>query len=238
MVRTELESLLAVQAHDAVVRTIDARREAALPRLQAAEAAARQVRDTLAKTEQAIERELKRLQGLEARVTERRASQEQLAEALGHAVKIEEAAVVAQQLEGVRRALAGEEAELATATRRVSDLRKALVSQREAKAEAEARLAQVQAELEPVLADVARERDLAMTERGTLAAAVGRTLLALYEKVQARRRDVALFPVSGEFTCSACDTAIPKQRRTAFTGRPHVEPCEACGVLVYALPGA
>jgi len=237
MVRTELESLLAVQAHDGVVRTIDARREAALPRLQAAESAARQVMETLAKTEQALERDMKRLQGLEARVTERRASQEQLSEALGHAERIDEAAVVAQQLESVRRALAGEEAELATAIRRVSDLRKALVTQRETKVEAEARLAQVRTELEPVLAEVAREREAAMTERGTLAATVGRTLLALYEKVQARRRDVALFPVSLDFTCSACDTAIPMQRRTAFSGRPHVEPCEACGVLVYTLPG-
>ena len=238
MVRIELESLLAVQAHDAVVRTIDARRDAALPRLQAAETAARQVVDALAKTEQSFERDLKRLHALEARVTERRASQEQLAEALGHAEKIEEAAVVAQQLEGVRRALASEEAELATATRRVNDLRKALVSQREAKSETEARLAQVRTELEPVLAEVARERELAMVERGTMAASVGRALLTLYEKVQARRRDVALFPVSLEFTCSACDTAIPMQRRTAFSGRPHVEPCEACGVLVYTLPVA
>ena len=238
MVRTELESLLAVQAHDAVVRTIEARRDAALPRLQTAEAAVRRIVELLAKTEQSVEREQKRLQALEARVTERRALQEQLSEALGHAVKIEEAAVVAQQLDSVRRALAGEEAELATATRRVSDLRRTLVTQREAKGEADVGLAQVQRELEPVLAEVAREREAVMTERGTVAAAVGRTLLALYEKVQARRRDDALFPVSLEFTCSACDTAIPMQRRTAFAGRPHVEPCEACGVLVYTLPAA
>lgn len=234
--RIELESLLEVQGHDAVVRTIEARREAALPRLQAAEAAARQAADGLAKTEQSLERESKRLQGLEARVAERRAAQEQLSDALGNAVRIEEAAVVAQQLESVRRTLAGEEGELTTALRRVNDLRRVLGGQREARVRAEAELALVRAELEPLLAEVERERAAAMVERGSVAAAVSRALLTLYEKVQARRRDTALFPVSAEFTCSACDTSIPMQRRAAFSGRPHVEPCEACGVLVYTLP--
>ena len=65
------------------------------------------------------------------------------------------------------------------------------------------------------------------------AQAVPRPMLAKYDKVRSRRRAETLFPLRGP-SCSACDTAIPTQRRAVMAASGTIEMCEGCGALLYA----
>ena len=47
------------------------------------------------------------------------------------------------------------------------------------------------------------------------------------------RRAETLFPLRGP-SCSACDTAIPTQRRAVMAASGTIEMCEGCGALLYA----
>jgi uncharacterized protein len=51
--------------------------------------------------------------------------------------------------------------------------------------------------------------------------------------VRTRRRAETVFPLRGP-SCSACDTAIPTQRRAAMAATGALEMCEGCGALLYA----
>ena len=94
------------------------------------------------------------------------------------------------------------------------------------------------ADLENTLADVEQrqieaELSLAREKRNQTAQAVPRPVLAKYDKVRSRRRAETLFPLRGP-SCSACDTAIPTQRRAVMFASGTVEMCEGCGALLYA----
>jgi predicted nucleic acid-binding Zn-ribbon protein len=109
-----------------------------------------------------------------------------------------------------------------TAAARVEATRRAVsVDQGAARDELERQRASIDAEL-------ATER--ARRQLATSAVTVG--LLAKYERVAARRRAAALIEVR-ENCCSACDTAIPLQRRAIMSTGTVIEPCEECGVLLY-----
>jgi hypothetical protein len=58
-------------------------------------------------------------------------------------------------------------------------------------------------------------------------------MLSTYDRVRTRRRSETVFPLRGP-SCSACDTAIPTQRRAAMAASGALEMCEGCGVLLYA----
>jgi uncharacterized protein len=51
--------------------------------------------------------------------------------------------------------------------------------------------------------------------------------------VRLRKRGDSLVPLRGP-SCSACDTAIPTQRRAALASSGNITICEGCGSLLYA----
>ena len=235
MVNPELDALLAVQADDALIRGIEARRAALAPQVATLTAIHRRATEEVARTESALDRELARQRGLEVRVAELRAQQERNTAILNNAQKLRDATAAAGQLETVRRACAEAESDLLSATRRVHDLRTALAVHRDAlsqlsgeQAEARTRLAAEQAALASELADAA-------VKRRASAGQVPSALLGKYERVAARRNTEVVVELR-DFCCAACDTAIPLQRRPAFASGKVIEPCEACGVLLYHRP--
>ena len=80
---------------------------------------------------------------------------------------------------------------------------------------------------------IVTERERASAERERATAAVGASLLALYERIRRGKAPLALYPLHGD-ACGHCFTAVPTQRRVLIQRGASIEACEACGVLLYA----
>jgi uncharacterized protein len=232
VVNRELEALLAVQADDATIREIENRRDALSPRLGLLDATQKRAVEEVARTESALERELTRQRLLDARLAESRAVHDRAAAAMAGAEKLSDATAAAAQVEATRRAVADGESEALAIARRVADLRTALSAHREVLAQVSTDQGEARAELERQRATIDAELATARARRELSAAAVGAGLLSKYERIAARRRSDALIELR-EFCCSACDTAIPLQRRPHMSSGNVIEPCEGCGVLLY-----
>lgn len=232
MVNQELDALLAVQADDAAIRTIEGKRDALAPRLSLLDATQRRAMEEVSRTESALERELTRQRVLDARITDTRSLHEQATVALDTAEKLSEATTAAAQVESTRRALADGESEALALTRRVADLRTALAAHREVLAQVSSDQGGARTELEAQRAAIDAELATARARRQLSASAVSAGLLSKYERIASRRKADALIELR-DFCCSACDTAIPLQRRPVMAAGNVIEPCEGCGVLLY-----
>lgn len=232
MVNRELDALLAVQADDASIRAIEARRDVLSPRLAQLDATQKRAVEEVARTESALERELTRQRILETRLAETREMHDRAADALANAAKLSDATTAAAQVEVTRRAVADGESEALVITRRVADLRTALAAHREVLAQVSLDQGEARSELEQQRASIDAELATARVHRQLSASAVGPELLSKYERIAMRRRSDALIELR-EFCCSACDTAIPLQRRPLMSSGNVIEPCEGCGVLLY-----
>jgi len=232
VVQAELEALLAVQASDAVIREIEARRSALSPRLALLDVTQKRTVEEVGRIESSLERELTRQRLLDARSAELRSMHEQAAGALAAAERISDAAAAASQVEAARRALAETESEALGVARRVADLRTALSAHREVLAQVSLDQGDARCELERQRASIDAELATARVHRQLSASAVSPELLGKYERIALRRRGDAVIELR-EFTCGACDTAIPLQRRPFMMAGGRIEPCEECGVLLY-----
>lgn len=232
MVNRELDALLAVQADDASIREIEARRDALSPRLALLDATQKRAVEEVARTESALERELTRQRILETRLAETREMHDLAADALANAAKLSDATTAAAQVEATRRAVADGESEALVIARRVADLRTALSAHREVLAQVSLDQGEARSELEQQRAAIDAELATARVHRQLSASAVGPGLLSKYERIAIRRRSDALIELR-EFCCSACDTAIPLQQRPLMSSGNVIEPCEGCGVLLY-----
>lgn len=229
----ELQALLVVQSDDAVIRGIEGRLAAMAPRLAAMDAARKGAADDLARSEATLERELAKQRELEARLADHRARHERNVEILNNAQKLKEATAAAAQVEAARRALADEESESLALTRRITDLRTAVAAHREAVATITTEQASTREAMTAERATLEAELEGARAKRADSARHVSPGLLSKYDRVHARRRTEAVVALHEDFSCGACETAIPLQRRPAMSSGTVVEPCEGCGVLLY-----
>jgi predicted nucleic acid-binding Zn-ribbon protein len=237
VVNRELQALLAVQADDVVIREIDARRSALAPKMALLDATQKRAVEEVARTEASLERELTRQRVLEARLAETRSLHEKYVSVLNNAEKLREATAAASQVESTKRALADGESEALVISRRIGDLRTALAAHREVLAQISHEQGNARSEMEATLASIDAELATARVKRQLSAAGVGSGLLSKYDRIATRRQSAALIELR-DFYCSACDTAIPLQRRPAFTTGSVIEPCEGCGVLLFHQSGA
>jgi predicted nucleic acid-binding Zn-ribbon protein len=115
-----------------------------------------------------------------------------------------------------------------------------LVEHRDRVQQQESALATIERDQEQARGEIAAER-LALEEqlrharqkREGVAARVGRSLLAKYDKIRGRKGAGAVFALR-DGACGNCDTAIPLQRRNVMARSGSIEMCEGCGVLLYA----
>lgn len=230
---SELQALLAVQQDDESIRQIEARLAALLPRYRTLEAAQKRTAEEVRHSAELLDRETQRQRAIEERLAESRVRLERSLAILESASRIKEATAASAQVEAARRMLAQEENELLVVSRRCNDLRTANGAHQE-------ELVRLSGELEKIAAEISAERaaieaDLsaAQARRASSAQGVGSSLLMMYERINSKRRSMVLFALHEDFSCGACDTAIPLQRRPAMSSGSRIEPCEACGVLLY-----
>ena len=231
----ELVALLAVQEDDGAIRVIEGELAAMAPRIASLDRARQRAHDELERSRVSIERESERYRSLSARITDHREKHEKNLATLDQARKLREATAAMAQVEMARRVLAEEESELSGMARRLGELTSAQEAHR---ATAET----LEAEQQTARAEIAAEQERlnaakreATGVRNAKATGVNAGLLSRYERIAIRRRSNALFAIRG-LTCGACDTAIPLQRRNALMVAGLIDVCEACGVLLYAIP--
>ncbi len=229
----ELQALLVVQDDDAVIRGIEAKLAAIAPRLAAMDAARKGAAANLARTEAELEKERVRQRELEVRIADHRARHERNVELLNNAQKLKEATAAAAQVEAARRTLADEESESLALTRRITDLRTAVAAHRETVESITAEQASARDTLAAEKTALEQQLAGAQAKRAESARVVNASLLSKYDRVHTRRRTEVVVALHDDFSCGACETAIPLQRRPAMSSGAIVEPCEGCGVLLY-----
>ena len=231
----EIESLLALQADDAVLDTLEKRLRAFDPKERDLDRVRQVAEDALSRARSALESEERRHGAMDVRVQEHRQLHARNVSQLERVQKMRDASAATSQVEQARQMLAAEEQELESIGRRRTELRHAVEVQ-------ETALRTLEDEQRTARDDIARERgavqqelDAARAKREEAAARVSRALLGKYDRIRARRKgqgEVA-YPLRGP-SCGNCDTAIPLQRRTVMQRTKAIEMCEACGVLLYA----
>lgn len=229
----ELQALLRLQDADDVVDDLAARLDAIAPRLAALDAERATVGRRLEQAVAQVEAAEHKQRDLAQLVASHRERHERNMAQLDLVKRMREATAAMSQVEAGKRMLAEGEQDLRALGESVAAMRQAVAAHREA--------------LEAFDATQGERRDAILAERGeletTLAAArarrdaeaaqVGPAQRTPYERMRSRRRARVLFPVNGG-ACGSCDTAIPVQRRAQMLSRGTIEPCEECGMLLYA----
>lgn len=231
----EIESLLALQADDRVVDALEAKIEGLEPRARELDRVRKVGEEALARARAAVEAEEKRHAVMAARIADHKQLHARNVQQLDAVRKMRDATAATAQVEQARQMLAAEESELETIGRRLGDARAAVASQELALATLDEEQRAAREQLAADRGSVEGELAAARARREQSATHVGRGLLGRYDRIRQRRRghgDV-VYPLRGP-SCGNCDTAIPLQRRTIMQRTGSIEPCEACGVLLYA----
>ncbi len=229
----DLEALLALQADDDIVDGIVERLDALAPRLAALDAARSAMQKRLQQSQGALEVEEKRKRELEQRLSEHKQKQERNIAQFDLVKRMKEATAAQSQVESGKKMLQEGENDVREATTRIDDMKKGIEEQRGAIAANEEEQRTARESMGAERARLEEELKVARAARDKVAASVPNSLRSRYERIRSRRNAQAVFAlVSG--ACSACDTALPLQKKNVMVANRHIDVCEACGVLLYA----
>ena len=229
----DVQSLLAVQADDLELYQLEDRLAALAPRLAALEKERGKVAGHLDRARASIEAEESRHREASTRLEANRALVERSQRAYESVTSPKEAAAAVTQLEQTKRMFGDSEREVAQVQGRINELRHGVADLEGALADVEARQVDTRSALETERAAINKEVTVAQETRTNTARAVPPAMLNKYDRVRVRKRSESVFPLRDK-SCSACDTAIPTQRRAAMAATGALEMCEGCGVLLYA----
>lgn len=229
----ELIALLALQEQDEAIDTIQTTLDALAPRVAELEKRLRQASDAVERAQGQLTTEEQRQAYLRDKVAEHKAVLERSQAHLDQVKTMRAATAAVTQLEQIRRVLADEESDLATVTRRLGELRATVEASQAAVRAVESEQTAARAAIDAERGEITAEIEAAQAERAHRATAVRGPILAKYDRIRVKKRPRAVFPLNGG-ACSACDTAIPVQRRYTMQNTGAIELCEGCGVLLYA----
>lgn len=229
----DLPKLLDVQVKDRRLAELDARAAVIVAERAQLDAALEQGRDAVAGAERAAAEAGRRREEGEKKLETQRVQHERRRLRLEQERNPRVAAQLLADVELGRNILAQEESDWvrmadevtarATAVQAANDrLSAALAEQAESRAALDARMAEVNAEL-----------DFARADREASAAHLDRTLRLRYDRLRNSRKTEVLVPAQNA-TCTACYTAIPRSRigRLQADGIL-IDGCEMCGAIIY-----
>lgn len=229
----DLQGLLALQQDDLEIDRLEGEARAVDARIAALDRERGDAADAIQRARELVEGEEARQRDLEDKVRGHRQLKDKYTQQLDLVRRPREATAAMAQLDLTRRVLDSEEAELQALTARLRDARRAveLHEMELTDLEDRQRIAREAADADRRAADEALAA--ARAKRADAAGRVSKAVLARYERLRARRRTAALYPLDGA-SCSNCHTAVPTQRRSAIQSGRSIEACEGCGVLLYA----
>jgi len=229
----DVQSLLEVQRDDLEIYGLEAKLAALAPRLDALEKERARAAQELERASAAIKVEEARHRDAMHRVDSNRQLVDRSQRAYESVTSPREANAAMAQLEQTKRMVDDSEREATQISGRITEMRRHAGDLQAALADVEHRQTDARQALEAERVEIEGQIAQARAKRESTAKAVPRTMLAKYDKVRTRRRAETVFPLRGP-SCSACDTAIPTQRRAAMAATGALEMCEGCGALLYA----
>ena len=229
----DVQSLLAVQHDDLEIYELESRLAALAPRLAALESERTRAAQELERARKSVEADEARHREAMLKVDTHRQLVERSQRQYESVTSPREANAAMVQLEQTKRMAEESERDASQILGRIGEMRHHVAELETALADVERRQAETRATLDSERAGIEAELAQARAKRDKTAQAVPRSMLAKYDKVRSRRRAATLFPLRGP-SCSACDTAIPTQRRAVMAASGTIEMCEGCGALLYA----
>lgn len=229
----DVRSLLAVQHDDLEIYALEGRLAALAPRLGALESERTRAAQELERARKAIEADESRHREAMGRVETHRQLVERSQRQYESVTSPREANAAMAQLEQTKRMADDSERDATQILGRIGEMRHHAAELETALADVERRQAEARSAIDAERAEIDGELAKARAKRAETARAVPAPMLSKYDKVRSRRRAETLFPLRGP-SCSACDTAIPTQRRAVMAASGTVEMCEGCGALLYA----
>ena len=236
IVNPDIETLLAVQEDDRVIRDLESRLAALEPRLRSLESERSAVESRLTASRAAVETEEEKQGDLQRRLTEHQQLHDRSVAQLDLVRTQREASAAMSQVEQVKRFVSDERGALDTLRHRIAGLREAMEAHELSLAEIAERQESERAAIAEERRGLEEELRMARMKREGAARRVPRPLLAKYERIQVGRSDDAMYPLRGS-SCGNCDTSLPLQRRSQMARTGAIEMCEGCGVLLYVREG-
>jgi uncharacterized protein len=234
-VNPDIERLLTLQRDDAELDGLQRRLHDLDAGVRALERERAEATTNLEKARAELAAEEKRQRELQSKFSEHKQLQEKNLAQLDAVKKAREATAAMSQIDITRRALMQDENDLQTAEQRTRSLRDQVVARELVLMEVDERIRDTRTatagEREVIERDIATARD----KRDSSARDVSPRLLTAYDRLRRRGRGTPLAEIRGA-SCSACNTAIPMQRRNQIMSGVTIDACEGCGVLLYA-PG-
>jgi predicted nucleic acid-binding Zn-ribbon protein len=229
----DVQSLLEVQRDDLEIYGLEAKLASLAPRLDALEKERARAAQELDRASAAVTVEEARHRDAMHRVDSNRQLVERSQRAYESVTTPREANAAMVQLEQTKRMVDDSERDAAQISGRIVEMRRHVGDLQSALADVEHRQSDARQALDAERAQIESQIAQAREKRDAKAQSVPRALLSKYDKVRTRRRAETVFPLRGP-SCSACDTAIPTQRRAAMAATGALEMCEGCGALLYA----
>lgn len=230
---TDVKGLLAVQLGDLELYALEDRLAALGPRRAALEREREKVATQLERARASVATEESHLREAMLRVDANKGLVERSQRAYESVTSPKEANAAMIQLEQTQRMVADSERDAAQVQGKLNELRHHVADLEGSLADVEARQAAARTELDTESQAIEAEIAEARAKRERTARDVPRGMLSTYDRVRVRKRAETVFPLRGP-SCSACDTAIPTQRRAAMAATGALEMCEGCGMLLYA----
>ena len=229
----DVTALLAVQQDDLELYALEDRLASLAPRLAALEQERGKVANALDRMRRAVEAEEARHREARGRTETHRQLAERSQRQYESVTSPREATAAMSQLEQTKRMVDDSERDAQQIQGRINELRHHVSDLESSLAEVENRQSATRTELDTERKAIEKEIATAQAKRDETAKAVPRAMLSKYDRVRMRKRTESVFPLRGA-SCSACDTAIPTQRRASMAATGALEMCEGCGVLLYA----
>lgn len=229
----DVQSLLAVQHDDLEIYDIEARIAALAPRLASLEAERSRAVQELERARKAVDAEEARHRDMLHRVETHRQLVERSQRQYESVTTPREANAALSQLEQTKRMAEDSDREASQIHARIQELRRRVGELEATLADVERRQSDARSTIDAERGELEAQLAQAREKRERTAQEVPRSMLSKYDRVRSRRRAETLFPLRGP-SCSACDTAIPTQRRAVMASSGTIEMCEGCGVLLYA----
>jgi predicted nucleic acid-binding Zn-ribbon protein len=230
----DLERLLDLQKRDLALAEVDARLKALLDEVASLDGELAKSRADGDEARKALQAGVKRREELEAKVESLRVLQERRRGRMDLAKTTREVAALTSELELARTVLMREEAEWFRTLEATSLLEERVAAADARLAEAGAGQGSAREVLGAKIAEVEAERSAAAGARELAARALGRPLLARYDRLRSgTQRGPVVVPLHGN-ACGNCYTAVPMSRRSHIRAGLLLDGCEACGVILYS----
>lgn len=231
--KPEVAALLEVQTEDLRTYEIEDKLGELMPRLAALEQDRKRAAEAAAQAHKQVEGEEQRQREIQDRLRQHREMRDKSETLLGQVTAPREAAAAMAQIEQAKRFIADEERDLTALQQRLTDLRKLTADREQAVKDIEKLQETTRASLAADRKTLEGELSQVKAAREKKAVSVPRALLQRYDRIRAKRRSTAVYPLRGE-SCAHCDTAIPVQRHSTMVATGQTEMCEGCGVLLYS----